>query len=76
MKYKRKNRVFIAVVLLAGYLGIYENSLAIFHDNCVKPDITSRSVTLYPENDQKALEGGIPFSNSAELSSLMEDFLS
>ena len=76
MKHKRQSRIFIAVILLVGYLGIYDNSLAIFHSNRAKPSITSRSVTLYPENDRKALENGIPFSNPVELSRLMEDFLS
>ena len=76
MNYKRKNLVFIVVFALIGYLGVYENSLAIYHSGSAKPDITSRSVTIYPEADQNALKDGIYFSDQAEFSRLMEDFLS
>ncbi len=76
MECRRKNLVFIVLFTLIGYLGVYENSLAIYQTSDTKPIITSRSVTIYPEADQKALKDGILFSDQAEFSRLMEDFLS
>ncbi len=76
MENRQKNLVFIVLFTLIGYLGVYENSLAIYHSGKAKPTITSRSVAIYPEADQKALKDGILFSDQAEFSRLMEDFLS
>ncbi len=67
----------LAIVLLAGYLGIYQGHLALWYDASDTPArIFTQTADMYPPEDQAHLRQGIPFSDNAELEQLMEDYLS
>ena len=68
---------FIWMILLCGYLGLYQGNLALFLDGQTHPvEIFPRTVQIYPEADRRALSQGIPFSSESEMHRLLEDYLS
>ena len=72
-----KMKSCFAVLLLCGWLGIYQGQLALWHAGDPLPvRIFQRTPDIYPEADQKALEKGIPFATESELNRLLEDYLS
>lgn len=67
----------LLLLLLVGYLGLYNGNLALWRENCSVPDqVLPYRVEMYPEADQLALKKGIPYHSEEELNRLLEDFLS
>ena len=65
------------LILLIGYLGLYNGQLALYGQNRAIPEtLLPYRVEMFPEADQKALKNGIPYESETELNRLMEDFLS
>jgi len=65
------------LLLLIGYLGLYNGQLALYGQNRSVPDslLPYRSETFSAE-DRNKLQNGIPYTTEAELTRLLEDFLS
>ena len=73
----RRNGLFMAVTALCCYLGIYQGHLALWHPSGLKPErVFPYRVSLFTCKDRADLESGIHFSSDAELSRLLEDYLS
>lgn len=73
---KKCNRFFL-ILLLAGYLGVYEGYLALWKNGSSVPDqVFPRPASIYPEKDYQELKKGIPYLSQESLTRLMEDFLS
>lgn len=73
----RKMRIWGAILLLCGYLGIYNGHLAIWYQDDPEPTaIFPYRETHYPDADRAALKKRIPFSDQKELTTLLEDYLS
>lgn len=71
----KRNRVLL--LLLCGYLGVYQGYLALYTSGQTQPQqVFPRRVSYYTEADQKALKEGIPFHTEAERNRLLEDYLS
>ena len=67
----------LLLILLVGYLGLYNGQLALFtRGNPVPDSFLPYRVETFPETDREALKKGIPYGSEAELNRLMEDFLS
>ncbi len=68
---------YIPLLLLVGYLGLYNGHLALWQESCDVPEtVLPYNVQSFPQADQNALKKGIPFKTEAELNRLLEDFLS
>ena len=68
---------YLVLILLLGYLGLYNGQLALYNSNRSTPDtVLPYRVELFPEADQESLRYGIPYNSESELSRLLEDFLS
>lgn len=68
-----KPRVLITTALvLSMYLGVSNGYLTIFGSGMKQ--VLPYRVCMYPQADRAALEKGIPFSSSQELSKLLEDY--
>lgn len=66
-----------AAILLAGYLGLYNGYLALWNYTDNNPDhIFPYRAETYSDADKHALEQGIPYRTRAELTRLLEDYLS
>lgn len=72
-----KKRMLSFILVAIGYLGIHNGYLALYDTEQASPLIVLpyRS-ELYPEEDQNALQKGIPYHSQEELTRLLEDFLS
>lgn len=67
----------LLLILLLGYLGLYNGQLALFGQNKAIPDtLLPYRVEMFPIADQEALKNGIPYQSETELNQLLEDFLS
>ena len=72
-----KRNYVLLLLLLCGYLGVYQGNLALFPSGQAQPtQVFPRAVSYYPEADQQALKAGIPYRTQAELTRLLEDYLS
>lgn len=72
---KRKHAFLL--LLLCGYLGVYQGHLALYASGQSQPaQVFPQQVSYYPEADQQALKAGIPFHTEAEMNRLLEDYLS
>ena len=70
-------RYLTALFALMFLLGNYKGYLALWKEDRTDPvQIFPLQVSSLPEQDQDALERGIPARSETELSSLLEDFLS
>ena len=70
-------RTWLPLMLLAGYLGMFNGHLALFENNDPDPLlIFPHRIEAYSEKDQNALKAGIPYYNNIELTQILEDFLS
>ena len=65
------------ILLLICYLSLHKEHLALYTGDSSQPyQVLPYHVSLYPKLDQEALKDGIPFHNQAELTALLEDYLS
>ena len=70
-----KLRHICCLLLLLGYLGLHKGYLALFEEG--KPVmILPYKALMYSQEDQQALQKGIPYESEEELTRLLEDFLS
>ena len=73
----KKQCQMLAVALFWGILGIWNGHLALLEQGQRQPlQVFPYSVTVFPKEDQLSLKKGIPYTSEAELSRLLEDFLS
>ena len=72
-----KSSYLPALLALMFLLGNYKGYLALWKEDRPEPfQIFPLQIASLPEQDQDALERGIPARSETELSSLLEDFLS
>ena len=75
--YYMKKRILSLLLAVIGYLGIHNGYLALFDNKDAQPImVLPYRSELYPEEDHKALQQGIPYTSQEELTQLLEDFLS
>lgn len=71
------NKLLSALLTLSFVLGSFRGYIALFDKGASEPRyIYPYAVASLPEEDQLALEKGIPARNQEELGRLLEDFLS
>lgn len=70
-----KHILSAVLLLLNFYLGLHNNRLAIFEDGKAVIILPYQG-DIFPEEEQKRLQTGIPFETNEELSMLLEDFIS
>ena len=72
-----QKQTFIAIIILGFLLGNYKGYLALWKENTPDPfQIFPLCIESLPEEDQNALEKGIPARSELELQQLLEDYLS
>ena len=72
-----KKRILSFILVIIGYLGIHNGYLALYDAEQTSPLlILPYRSELYPQEDQNALQKGIPYQTQDELTRLLEDFLS
>lgn len=71
-----KKQVY-TLLLLTCFLGLQDGYLALFREgDAAAYHVFPYRAELYPKADKQALKEGIPFGSQAELSQLLEDYLS
>ena len=74
---KHTRRIFYSILLMGFLLGIHNGYIALWKNDDPEPaKIFPYKASLLPPEDQRRLEQGIKFENSADLSQILEDFTS
>ena len=72
-----KNKFFPCLFAFYLILGSWKGYLALFEQDAWEPrQIFPMAVEALPEQDQAALDQGIPIHNERDLNQLLEDYLS
>lgn len=74
----KKGNLYQYFILLFGFLlGVHNGYVALWSENSSAPvRVFPYAVTSLPPQDRQALERGIPIGEEAQLTKLLEDFLS
>lgn len=65
------------LLALICYLGVHNGHLALFDEKAPEPLLVfPYRIEAFSQKDQAALKNGIPYLNNAELTHILEDFLS
>ena len=70
-----KHILTLSLLLISFYLGLHDNRLAIYENGRPVIVLPYRG-DIFPVEDQKRLQQGIPFDTNEDLCSLLEDFIS
>ena len=72
-----KKKMLSLLLVAMGYLGLHNGYLALFDTQQAQPlMVLPYRAEIFPIEDQKALQSGIPYQTQEELTRLLEDFLS
>lgn len=73
----KMKRILLPVLALVLYLGVYEGKVALYRQGHKTPvQVFAVPVSVFPREDQLALDAGIPIENQKQLTRLLEAYLS
>ena len=72
----RYGHTITAILMMGFLLSISDGKIALWTDGKAEPTVFPYHADLLPEPDQKRLMDGIRIEDEAELSRLLEDYLS